>query len=134
MRIRILVLCGLCTLTATAQAAVFRCQTAGAITFQDRPCREGTAVVPGPTAPAGSGLRDSERRWLRQRARQKERPRSAHLRHRRDEKAQERRCWARRTRLDEVKARLRSGYRPAQGDRLRRRRRVLEDYLARFCD
>ncbi len=36
--------------------------------------------------------------------------------------------------LDEVNRRLRAGYTPVQGERLRQRRRDYEAYLRRFCE
>lgn len=47
--------------------------------------------------------------------------------------AEVRRCEARRQRLEQVNARLRRGYTPAEGERLRARRRELEDALRAHC-
>jgi hypothetical protein len=44
------------------------------------------------------------------------------------------RCWKKQRQLDEVNRRLRAGYTPVQGERLRQRRRDYEAYLRRFCD
>jgi hypothetical protein len=119
-----------------ASADIYRCDTARGPLFQDHACDRGSvvAVDDRPTS-AGKGLRDSELRWLRQRevrARRKT-PRPAHKR-RHSDKAQQRRCWNKKARLEKVRAHLRRGYKPTQGERLRRQRRQLEDYLSRFCD
>ncbi len=135
MRIRMLILCGLCTASSVAPAAVYRCDGPAGPAFQDMPCAAGPLpVVDGAVRSSTSGLRESERRWLRQRAGRKSRSVETVRRHVRDDRAQQRRCWKRRVALEKVKARLRHGYRPSQGERLRRQRRNGEDYLSRFCD
>ena len=47
--------------------------------------------------------------------------------------AQADRCWKKQRQLDEVSARLRHGYGPAEGVRLHNRQRSYEDYIDRFC-
>ena len=46
---------------------------------------------------------------------------------------QEEKCWKKRQALEEVNWKLRRGYKPATGVRLRHKRRVYEEYLGRFC-
>jgi hypothetical protein len=46
---------------------------------------------------------------------------------------QEKQCWKKRQLLDEVNWKLRRGYKPPTGVKLRRRRRTYEDYIRRFC-
>jgi hypothetical protein len=120
-----------------AAAAVYRCKAAGGVQFQDWPCGRAPVVRGAPEADPAQGLRRGELLWLRQRQRQAavraHRERPGKRRRRRDD-ARARRCWARRQRLEQVADRLRRGYRAAQGERLRRQRRTLEDYLSRFCD
>jgi len=126
-----------CVIAGHASGAVHRCDTDQGTVFQDRSCDGSTAVIADDGAyVSGSGIRASERRWLRERAASKPRKRKRDpvARSSRDDKAQERRCWQRRTRLEAVKANLRRGYKPSQGDKLRRKRREHEDYLSRFCD
>lgn len=47
--------------------------------------------------------------------------------------AQEEKCWKVSKRLERVNARLRQGYRPAEGMELRRDQAEYTDYLNRFC-
>jgi hypothetical protein len=129
---------------STAGAEVYRCAGEfGEPFFSQRPCRGGAAVVirtgPADVAP-GPGLRPTERAWLAERERAQGRSSAAKRRVRQDHAAIERkakkqahRCRSKRRSLDEVRARLRRGYQPAQGEKLRRRRRAYEDYLATFC-
>jgi hypothetical protein len=44
------------------------------------------------------------------------------------------RCWKKRRQLDDVNWRLRRGYKPGAGVKLRRRRDDYEAYIDRFCD
>ena len=122
-------------LPVSAGAAVYRCATPGGVQFQDWPCGGAPVLRAGAADAPGAGLRDSERAWLRQRERAQSRPRrSAPGKRAKAADARARRCWSRRQRLARVRDALRRGYRPARGERLRRRRRELEDYLSRFCD
>lgn len=138
MRIRLLLFCGLQACLLPATAGIYRCDTPDGAVFQDRPCGAGTAVVlDDSNYSSGSGLRASERRWLKeQQARKSAKPKPKAVSNRRsgERNAQARRCWKKQTRLEAVKARLRHGYKASQGDRLRRQRRNYEDYLSRFCD
>lgn len=82
----------------------------------------------------GSGLREGEKALLRQYrestpARQADR-RTARPRNRHRQAYS---CRQKQRSLDAVKSTLRRGYKPAQGEKLRRRRRAYEDYLATFC-
>lgn len=134
----------LLALAFTAAAEVYRCAGEfGEPFFSQRPCRGGATVVihtgPADVAP-GPGLRPSERAWLAERELAQGRNSTAKRRVRRDQaaikrkaKTQAHRCRSKRRSLDEVRARLRRGYQPAQGEKLRRRRRAYEDYLATFC-
>lgn len=127
----------LALLTAPAQAAVFKCVTAsGEVSFRDTPCDSSGVRVPVQSLPEpGAGLRDSERRWLREREQHKPAYSQPHKRSgRKAAQVQERRCWRKQQLLDQVRAKLRRGYKPVQGERLRRQRRQYEDYLFRYCD
>ncbi|MDJ0738612.1 MAG: DUF4124 domain-containing protein [Gammaproteobacteria bacterium] len=118
---------------------IYRCTgDAGEPAFSRRPC--GTANPPllqsTPPRAASGGLRASERAWLDERRRQRHdpaKPRSMPTRGsgRRDRQAY--RCREKRRALEKVRGRLRRGYKPAQGEALRKRRRSYEDYLATFC-
>ena len=144
---RVSVLClglSLLALAWTAGAEVYRCAGEfGEPSFSQLPCRGGSTVVTGTgtakVAP-GPGLRPAERAWLAERERTRRRYSAGKRRARPDQatikrkaKTQAHRCRSKRRSLDEVRARLRRGYQPAQGENLRRRRRAYEDYLATFC-
>lgn len=45
----------------------------------------------------------------------------------------EEQCWKKRQLLDEVEWTLKRGYKAGQGNKLRRKRRVYEDYISKFC-
>ena len=128
----------------SAGADIYRCTGAsGEPSFSHRPCAAGSVVVPiEKSAPARSagGLRPGERSWLQAREREKRRleqhraPARAAASTRTgggDRRAYQ--CLRNRRALDAVKADLRRGYKPAQGERLRRRRRAHQDYLDAFC-
>ena len=124
-------------LGAPVGAQVFQCtDSKGAVSFQDTACDSGSRVLRR-SQPAGvAGLRNSERAWLKQlKHRQAARPNKAVPKSRKKERArQQQACWKKQTQLDEVRARLRRGYKASQGDKLRRRRRTYEGYLSRYCD
>lgn len=127
-----------------AESAVYRCDgDFGEPSFRQRPCGDDSTVAAPQvqTAPgAGTGIRASEQAWLRQRERDSRRLRGKKRRTGVSQAAgaqaarkQAYRCRKRRAALDGVRAKLRRGYKPAQGEKLRRRRRAHEDYLATFC-
>lgn len=124
-------------LASAAPADIYRCDGPEGPVFRDLPCRADQRpehIVP--QVAEGAGLRASERQWLKRRMAEGRRkgPAKVASTRRRDDKAQARRCLAKRQRLENVRARLRRGYKPPLGDRLRRLRRQYEDYLSRFCD
>lgn len=129
-------------LIAGASAAeIYRCTgESGEASFSQLPCAAaGTIVIPESRESSSSvgGLRASEQAWLKAR----ERKRSAPRRQTR-ETAEKRtaakarqayQCRRKQADLDAIGAKMRRGYKPAQGEKLRRRRRAYEDYLAAFC-
>lgn len=121
-------------LSAAASAAIYRCDGDPPV-FQDSPC--GSTAISAAGSTPGAGVRDAEQAWLQQRARQRLAGRAAkatgRAAGRRGDDRQEQQCWKKRQRLDQVRARLRRGYKPAQGDRLRRQRKAYQDYLFRYC-
>lgn len=119
---------------AGAAAQVYRCNEAGEVpSFQAHPCVGGEAVELGQPAARWEPLRPAERRLWRE-SRKAERasrsPRSADS----SGKASERTCWQRRRQLEALSAKLRRGYRAAQGERLRRRRDTLQGFIRRYCE
>jgi len=133
-----MILLSMLLLAGPAAARIFQCtDDSGGVTYQDVPCSGGSLSVLQPVQAAPSGIRATERRWLRQRAQQARRKtRAAPQRDTTQPRAaqQDRRCWKKEQQLDKVRARLRRGYKPAQGENLRRQRRSYEDYLSRYCD
>lgn len=136
----VLIVCGLCSGIARP-AEIFRCVGAsGEPSYRQQPCDAATAIGSrsAPAVGPAQGLRASERAWLDERharRRQQTRPsnRSAARPAARHADRQAYRCRNKRRALDAVKAKLRRGYKPSQGDKLRRRRRAHEDYLSTFC-
>jgi len=119
---------------------VYRCVDAdGGVAFQQHPCIGGGGRIEvGEVQAAWSGLRPSERTLYRH-YRERDARRAEAGRRKRvqaaatGERASDRTCYGKRSALERVQARLRSGYRPEEGDRLRLRRDQLEGYLRRFC-
>ncbi len=130
------------SLLSPVRAEIYRCVgDSGEPSFTHLPCAHGSTFKVPPAAAAGgaaAGLRPAEQAWLAERERKR---RPAKRPQRRTDRATSRhkariqayRCRSKRRSLDEVRARLRRGYKPAQGEKLRRRRRAYEDYLATYC-
>lgn len=119
----------------SALADVYRCVRPGrVVSFQQIPCNGDSEPLEIRDRRSGwSALRPGEKALL-QRYRHKDaahshRARSARNRPARDEPA----CRRRRNQLDEVRARLRRGYRLKEGEALHRKRESHEEYLRRFC-
>lgn len=117
---------------------IYRCQPPGGTpTFQQVPCSGDGALVELPEPAARwEPLRPGEQSLLDQHeARQQRRQRAPKSSRRQPARAaSDRACWEKRRRLDAVAAKLRRGYKPAQGERLRRRRDNLGDFVNRYCD
>lgn len=124
-----------------AQAQVYRCSgPSGEPLFTQQPCGEALSLEVGAAAdtnaPSG-GLRPGELSWLK--ARERDRRKASHRPKRRSAaraaaaERQAYQCQRKRRLLDAVKAKLRRGYKPTQGEGLRRRRQGYEDYIAAFC-
>lgn len=128
----------------SAGADIYRCSgEQGEPAFSQRPCgSDSTPVLELRSPPGGpaTGLRASEQAWLadRDRAAQARRDRGRNVGSDAGRRAQAvarqaYQCRRKHHDLDTVKAQLRRGYKPAAGERLRRRRRAYEDYLSAFC-
>ncbi|MGB5640873.1 MAG: DUF4124 domain-containing protein [Sedimenticolaceae bacterium] len=126
------------------RADIYRCSGAsGEPSFSQRPCGSDTTLVIQEAAGRRGdavGLRPGERAWLQERARgsregaqtdRRRRVSASDAKRKSEERAH--RCQKKRRALDSVASRLRRGYKPAQGEGLRRRRAGYEDYLAAFC-
>ena len=119
--------------SACAQSQVYRCTAPdGSIEFRQRRCDEDDSARrleiedtrTGWTPPAGEQPRSST-------ARSKTRSKAGAAQDRTADYAD--RCWNKRQQLERVNARLRAGYKPDQGVKLRRRRSDYEAYLRRYC-
>lgn len=107
--------------------------------FSQSPCGSAataSVIRVAPSGTAGSGLRGTELEWLADRDRQRAKSGMRDARAKpvpADGKVAPNECEKRKVSLDDVNARLRRGYTPAQGERLRHRRRMLENYIAAAC-
>jgi hypothetical protein len=123
-------------------ADIYQCEGAdGEPSFSQSPCGSFTRLIPAQDdrpRRAAVGIRDSERAWLESRNQVDRRPAkrkasttsgNAAARKRKAAHA----CRSKRQSLAAVRAELRRGYKPARGEKLRRRRASYEDYLATFC-
>ncbi len=134
---------GLGVLLPAAVTAVelYRCEDdGGAVSFQQTPCTgNGRRMTVGEVQAVWAPLRPGERSLVQS---YRERDRERLARQRAAERAALRTqgqhlessaCFNKRHALEKVEARLRHGYPAGQGERLRRRRDYLEEYLSRYC-
>lgn len=120
-------------------ADIYRCNgSAGEMVFQTTRCPKANSepLTLRPLNVLGEGLRPGERALLidqsrhdRKRSRAKPRKNTELARRRLAE-----RCLAKRQKLAAIGARLRRGYKAAQGERLRRKRNEYAEYVRQFCD
>jgi hypothetical protein len=134
----------LCALASAGRGAeIYRCTgNDGEPLYTQIPCDASTRVARPPEAGLGpaTGIRASERAWLEARERAGRRDAGPTRRSRASGATAPAgparhgyACREKQRALDAVQARLRRGYKPAQGERLRRRRASYEDYIAVFC-
>ena len=115
---------------------VYRClQADGSSSFQQTRCvGEGESIEVDSVQSGWTSLREGEKSLL-----QTYRERDAKLKQRarkiakKPEPAESAACWNKRKRLDAIQARLRRGYKPSQGEGLRRKRDNYTEYLEKFC-
>lgn len=118
-------------LCATAQAQVYRCTVGQQTVYQDHPCGSANTAIATPQTTLG-GLRDTEKAWIKQN--QQQRPARSHRPAKRDDTHTESKaCWKKHHQLKAVDAQLRQGYKPVQGEKLKRERAKYQDFLQRFC-
>ena len=127
---------------AFAAEQVFRCVEAdGGISFQRTQCAaQGESIVVDTVQGGWTSLRAGEKSLLksyRERdARLRQRSRKAARKNKSARKAKSGEttaCWNKRKHLDAIQARLRRGYKPSQGEGLRRKRDKYAEYLEKFC-
>ena len=119
-----------------AAEQVFHCiQDDGRSSFQRTRCAgEGESIVVDTVQGGWTSLRPGEKSLLKS-----YRERDARLKRRsrkpasKTKPAETTSCWSKRRRLDAVQAKLRRGYKPSQGEGLRRKRDDYTEYLKKFC-
>ena len=121
-----------------AETSVYRCTTPdGRIEFRQSSCQ-------GDSEEKEVWIEDRKTGWepartkierSSQGSRKSHRRKSGGARASRSARAkQEEKCWKKRQSLDEVNWKLRRGYKPATGVKLRRKRRQYEAYIHEFCN
>ena len=130
---------GLTPASSIEAETIYRCEGERGWVFQQSRCAPGGGgrFRLSPENRVGSPLRPGEERYVRQRieARRSDTPNLGSIGPVEDPRpASDRRCLGKRQALERVERRLRQGYSPAQGDRLRRRREELAEFRRRFCD
>ena len=129
----------LCLWPALLQGAdIYRCpEDTGIPRYQSTPCAHGVPLELPALNAVGEPLRPGEKALLDRRS-DKAAKASKSVRPAADRQAQARRdgarCLQKRQQLRSVQAKLRRGYRPAEGERLRRRRDDYAEYVRAFCD
>jgi hypothetical protein len=121
--------------TSCAHAAIYRCEHAGTVAFQERPCAEGPSpevtvqdyrigtVPPPQTQPANT----------RQTAPTRHKPDSRPRHPARTATDNQKVCLGKRQQLEKIRWQLSRGYKASAGERLHFRQRQLEDYLRAQC-
>lgn len=122
--------------SSLAGEQVFRCvQADGSFSFQRTRCAgEGDSITVDPVQGGWDSLRSGEKALLKTyRERDAKHKRRARKAVKKTKSIETTTCWNKRKRLDAVKARLRRGYKPSQGEGLRRKRDNYTEYLEKFC-
>ncbi|MET0082742.1 MAG: DUF4124 domain-containing protein [Sedimenticola sp.] len=125
----------LMVVTAATADTVYRCHDEqGGVIFQQLPCSGGLSepVEITPQVVDWVGNREDGRRG---RASPEARKRQSRNRPKRERSkgVSEKECFRNRQKLEQVQWKLRKGYRPAEGERLKQRRRQLEAFDSRYC-
>lgn len=118
-----------------AETSVYQCTTpGGAVEFRQRPCDQDSDE-------RNLIIKDRKTGWVpsspqndsKPKAREQSSKRRSSARGGSDKARREEQCWKKRQLLDEVEWKLKRGYKASQSNKLRRKRRVYEDYLRQFC-
>lgn len=117
--------------------SVYRCpQPDGGIQFQQFACEQGVQLELSPVISGWRGLRQAEREALRAKPGvSASRGDLLTVGSQTDwqSKGDNKACLKRRDRLKHIQYQLRAGYRPAEGERLRRQRDEIRDWLRHHC-
>jgi hypothetical protein len=136
-------LCGTLLFAPPSGADVYRWQADDGTTHfgdsppGDRPFKRLDGLEPalsGKFKAEARGLRPGERRALQRLERAERKPAARRSVAAADRRETRRRCSESRSRIDNISATLRRGYKPARGARLQRRRRELEAWVFDHCD
>ena len=117
-------------LSADLQAAIYRCQQAGMVSFQEKPCTKGPSeVVEVQDYKIGtSPLPDLDLFKERKQDNPRTKPNKAPA-----NKGTDKRCFSKQQQLDKIRWQMSRGYKASAGEKLRQRRRQLEAYRREFC-
>ncbi len=118
-----------------AETRVYRCTAAdGSVEFRERSCQ-------GQDQERALEIRDNRTGWVppepeapvtgkpEGKSRGKPKPRATAT----DADRYKERCWNKRQEIQGINNELRAGYKPARGERLKRRRREHEAFIDRYC-
>lgn len=116
---------------AAAQSSVYRCTAAdGSIELRQHPCEGGDLSQ-------RLHIEDNRTGWVPPRPDSTPKPKTQKARKgaksTSPRKQYVERCWKKRQQIARINNELRAGYKPARGERLKRRRRELEAYVNEFC-
>jgi hypothetical protein len=111
-----------------AGVALYRCDVGGVLEFRQTACEQGDESTIH-VNDSSRGMTPSEPGLRLKKASEK----SDIVSRQREMPAVEARCWKKRTQLDRVERRLRSGYKPSQYQRLHQRQDEYEAYIRHFC-
>jgi hypothetical protein len=122
-----------------AAEQIFRCvQADGNLSFQKTQCAgQGKSIELDSVQGGWVSLRSGEKSLLKtyrdRDAKRKQRSHKAAKKSKKSKPKSTAACWSKRKGLDAVNAKLRRGYKPSQGEGLRRQRANYEEYLDKFC-
>ncbi len=118
-----------------AGETVYRCPDAqGHIQFQQHPCSgdageeiyvEAESKIWAPVPNAREIISEGSAR--------QNKPRKKGSTRRGKSSGSDKSCWKAEQKIERIQWKLRKGYKPAEGERMRQQRRELEEYLRRFC-
>lgn len=130
-------LCCLCLLVGASVEAgtlIYRCEGSdGSVEFKDQPCTEGRQKTIDQQAAPAPGTRFVSPKVFDGIADPKSKPRRVNRRTSSSYKNDQSWCDNRRRRLGRIQDELRGGYSPSRGEKLKRKRRQLEEEIRERC-
>ena len=120
-----------CVTPLSAGETVYRCtDEQGRVLFQQTPCAEKGEVI---DIEVDSSIWSPVTNAKKILAKGVKKPRKKTRVSRTRSNSQDKVCWKNKQKLERIHWKLRKGYKPAQGERLRQQRRELEAYKKEFC-